>query len=239
MLKRNQILQKINQRLMKQINIERKITKGRNLSITVYQNGRVVLKHPARYPKHQIESFLTEKTEWIQKKLQSIPKDIPNKLNFAEGESFPIFGKLYPILNIEKGCYWDPENGFFIQPLDQVLIRQKKAKLILKSLLQNKVNPIIKEYERTLNTKVNKVSYKPMRSLWGSCNSKNEISINLSLVHCPDFVIEYIVVHEMAHTLQHNHSKKFWEIVNSQIPNYKLVEKWLKDIGKKYIYYLN
>ncbi|TGM06556.1 M48 family metallopeptidase [Leptospira jelokensis] len=224
---------------MKPINIERKITKGRNLSLTVYQNGRVVLKHPVRYPKHQIESFLSEKREWIQNKLQNLPKDFPTKLNFTEGESFPIFGKMYPILSIEKGCYWNPENGFFIHSLLPDLKRQKKAKLILKSLLQDKVNPIIEKYERKFNTKVTKVSIKPMRSLWGSCNSKNAIAINLSLVHCPDFVIEYIVLHEMAHTLEHNHSKKFWEIVNSQNPNYKLAEKWLKDTGKKYIYYLN
>ncbi|TGL55610.1 M48 family peptidase [Leptospira kemamanensis] len=224
---------------MKPINIERKVSKGRNLSLTVYHNGRVVLKHPSSYPKHQIDNFLNEKIDWIQDKLKKIPKDIPNKLNFEPGETIPIFGEMFSISLNEKESFWDPNQAFFIQPFKTELKRQKNAKLILKSILLKKITPIIEKYESNLKTKVTKVSIKPMRSLWGSCNFKNAISINLSLVHCPNFVVEYIVLHEIAHTLQHNHSKKFWDIIKSQDPNYKLAEKWLKETGKKYIHYLN
>ncbi|MCG6153885.1 M48 family metallopeptidase [Leptospira bandrabouensis] len=221
------------------LTIERKITKGRNISLVIYQNGRVVLKHPARIQKKQLEDFLSEKRDWIESKLEQLPKDIPQKLKFEEGEKTIIFGSSTKISIIpgKKYVYFD---GIINIPNAKTAeSRIRKGKQALKDLLLQKVLPLVEKISLTLNTKVTKISIKPMRSLWGSCNSKNQISINLSLVHCPDYIIEYIILHEIAHTIEHNHSSKFWKIVESQNPNYKIAEKWLKDLGKKYIYYLN
>ncbi|XDD48458.1 M48 family metallopeptidase [Leptospira sp. WS39.C2] len=221
------------------LKIERKISKGKNITLTVYQNGKVILKHPARISKIQLDSFLAEKHNWILNKLNKLPKNIPKSLKFMEGESLPIFGEILPIFLNEKNTILLPDRGFYVRHEKNDLIRLKKAKSYLKSILLEKINPLVHKYESNLNTKVKKLTIRTMRSLWGSCNSKNYISINLSLIHCPDFIIEYIVLHEIAHTIQHNHSQKFWNIVKSQNPNYKVAEKWLKDTGKTYIYYLN
>ncbi|TGM51719.1 M48 family peptidase [Leptospira biflexa] len=224
---------------MNQIEVERKITKGRNISLTVYQNGRVVLKHPARIPKSQLENFLAEKQDWILTKLKKIPNDIPKTLKFEEGESIHIFGSMYQIYLNDKNTFFDSKNGFNIRNEKTESLKIKKSKQYLKAMLLEKIEPIMVKFESNLKTKVKKISIRTMRSLWGSCNSKNELSINLSLVHCPISIIEYIILHEIAHTIEHNHSRKFWEIVKSQNPNYKISEKWLKETGKKYIYYLN
>ncbi|EMY59668.1 M48 family metallopeptidase [Leptospira terpstrae] len=219
--------------------IERKTTKGRNISLVVYQNGKVVLKHPPRVPKKQIDEFLSEKKDWIQSKLLQIPKDIPKKLKFIEGENTHIFGNQTTIHLVEKIKYKYLGKILELPYTKSEQSQIRKGKLILKEILQKKLEPMIASISESLNTKVTKVSIKTMRSLWGSCNSKNEISLNLSLVHCPDHIIEYIVLHEIAHTIEHNHSSKFWEIVKSKNPTYKQAEKWLKEYGKKYIYYLN
>lgn len=224
---------------MKQIEIERKITKSKNISLTVYQNGRVVLKHPAKISKIQLENFIAEKQNWILNKLQKIPKDIPKKLKFEDGETTHIFGEIVKIYLNDKKISYDPGNGFYIKKEKNEILRQKKAKHYLKSLLFSKIEPLVQKFESNLKTKVNKISIRTMRSLWGSCNSKNDISINLSLVHCPDYIIDYIILHEISHTIEHNHSQKFWNIVKSQNPNFKIAEKWLKQFGKNYIYYLN
>ncbi|MBL0953993.1 MAG: M48 family metallopeptidase [Leptospira sp.] len=224
---------------MNQIEIERKITKSKNISLTVYQNGRVVLKHPAKISKILLENFIAEKQNWILNKLQKIPKDIPKNLKFEDGETIHIFGKIAKIHLNDKKTFYDPMNGLYIKYEKNEILRQKKAKHYLKSLLLSKIEPLIQKFESNLKTKVNKISIRTMRSLWGSCNSKNYISINLSLVHCPDYIIDYIILHEISHTIEHNHSQKFWNIVKSQNPNFKIAEKWLKEYGKKYIYYLN
>ncbi|TGL41568.1 M48 family metallopeptidase [Leptospira perdikensis] len=219
--------------------IERKTTKGRNISLVVYQNGKVVLKHPARVPKKQLEEFISEKKEWILSKLNNLPKDIPKKLKFTDGEITHIFGTPTTINISSQKKVTILNQTIQIPNIDSEKSRIRKGKLALKELLLEKIIPIVDTTSRALNTKVTKLSIKTMRSLWGSCNSKNQISLNLSLVHCPASIIEYIVLHEIAHTIEHNHSSKFWAIVESQNPNYKVAEKWLKEIGKKYIYYLN
>lgn len=224
---------------MHDLKIERKITKGRNISLVIYQNGRVVLKHPARVQKKQLEDFLSEKKDWIVSKLEQLPKDIPQKLKFEEGEKTIIFGSSTTITIIPKKRYVYCDGTINIPNTKTAESRIRKGKQVLKELLLQKVLPLVEKTSIALNTKVTKISIKTMRSLWGSCNSKNQISLNLSLVHCPDYIIEYIILHEIAHTIEHNHSSKFWKIVESQNPNYKKAEKWLKDIGKKYIYYLN
>ncbi|TGL88299.1 M48 family peptidase [Leptospira congkakensis] len=224
---------------MADFEIERKTTKGRNISLVVYQNGKVVLKHPARIPKKQLEEFLAEKREWILSKLEGLPKDIPKKLKFEEGEKIHIFGTQVTIqLSSNKRSNLTSEY-IQIPKTKTEETRIRKGKLVLKEILFEKIIPLIESTSSALNTKVTKLSIKPMRSLWGSCNSKNQISLNLSLVHCPDSIIEYIVLHEIAHTIEHNHSARFWKIVESHNPKYKLAEKWLKEVGKKYIYYLN
>lgn len=224
---------------MNQIEIERKITKSKNISLTVYQNGRVVLKHPAKISNNQLEDFIADKQNWILNKLEKIPKDIPKNLKFENGETIHIFGESVKIHLNDKKTFYDPMNGFYIKNEKNEILRQKKAKHFLKSLLVNKIEPLVEKFELNLKTKVNKISVRTMRSLWGSCNSKNDISVNLSLVHCPDYIIEYIILHEISHTIEHNHSQNFWNLVKSQNPNFKTAEKWLREHGKKYIYYLN
>ncbi|PJZ80512.1 M48 family metallopeptidase [Leptospira meyeri] len=224
---------------MEDFTIERKPSKGRNISLIVYQNGKVVLKHPIRIPKKQLDEFLSEKRGWILSKLKQLPKDIPQKLKFEDKEITHIFGNLATIQIIPKGKFYFSGETIHIPKTSSEKSQIQKGKLIFRDLLLKKIEPMVQSTSYALNTKVAKISIKPMRSLWGSCNSKNQISLNLSLVHCPEQIIEYIVLHEIAHTIEHNHSSKFWKIVESQNPNYKIAEKWLKEIGKKYIYYLN
>ena len=66
-----------------------------------------------------------------------------------------------------------------------------------------------------------------MKSRWGSCSSRKNISINVYLKYLPEKLIEYVIFHEMAHLVELNHSKKFWNIINSKFPDYKSLENEL------------
>uniref|UniRef100_UPI0018AB9FA7 M48 family metallopeptidase n=1 Tax=Clostridium tertium TaxID=1559 RepID=UPI0018AB9FA7 len=72
---------------------------------------------------------------------------------------------------------------------------------------------------------------KDQKSLWGSCNSRREIRLNWRLVLMPQFVMDYIIIHELCHIKQMNHSKEFWKLVESHCPNYKESKYWLKENG--------
>jgi predicted metal-dependent hydrolase len=69
--------------------------------------------------------------------------------------------------------------------------------------------------------RLGKVAVKKMRSRWGSCSSRGNVSVNLLLGHLPDELLEYVVVHELCHLVHHNHSKKFWSLVAAYSPDFK------------------
>lgn len=83
-------------------------------------------------------------------------------------------------------------------------------------------------YEAVMGLKSAQLRVKEVKSLWGSCNSKGRLMFNWRLVMAPVPVIDYVVVHELAHLIHRNHSEKFWKTVQSVLPDYKIRRKWLR-----------
>ncbi len=99
-----------------------------------------------------------------------------------------------------------------------------------------KVIPLlVDKYADILGVSYEKISIRCQKTLWGSCTSKGNLSFNCLLIMCPIPVMEYVVVHELAHRKEMNHSKQFWEIVESVIPDYKERRAWLKNNGNEII----
>ncbi len=86
------------------------------------------------------------------------------------------------------------------------------------------VKNLVQVFSNELNVTVKKVYFKKMKTRWGSCSSKRNISINVYLKYLPETLIEYVVFHEIAHLVELNHSKRFWKIVSSKFENYKNLE---------------
>ncbi len=86
---------------------------------------------------------------------------------------------------------------------------------------------------RTFNFNYAGVKLKFVQSKWGSCNSKKELVFSSKLLLCPDFVMDYIIIHELAHLKEMNHSDRFWKLVETYDPHYKKAERWLTKHGNK------
>jgi len=80
-----------------------------------------------------------------------------------------------------------------------------------------------------------RISIRSQRTRWGSCSSKGNLNFNCLLMLVPDDVRDYVIVHELCHRIEMNHSDKFWKLVENVIPDYKEKRKWLKENGSKYI----
>lgn len=94
----------------------------------------------------------------------------------------------------------------------------------LKSVIQKS----IEKYSKTLKVMPNKVRIKEIKYAWGSCSSKKNITINLKLATKEEKIIEYVVLHEICHLREMNHSKKFWDLVEENMNDYKIYKKRLK-----------
>lgn len=90
-------------------------------------------------------------------------------------------------------------------------------------------------YAGIIGVKYGRITIRRQKTRWGSCSSKGNLNFNCLLMLTPNEVIDYVVVHELCHLKQLNHSEKFWREVARVMPDYKIYEKWLKENGSKLI----
>lgn len=106
-------------------------------------------------------------------------------------------------------------------------------------LLSNKAAAYIpkrvKYYADKEGFSYNKIRIKTLVSRWGSCSSKRNLNFNCLIMLAPNYVIDYVVVHELCHLREMNHSKKFWAEVKKILPNYEMSTLWLKENGRNII----
>jgi len=88
----------------------------------------------------------------------------------------------------------------------------------------------IEEFNAIYNFRHQKISIRNQKSRWGSCSRKGNLNFNYRIVHLPEKYLDYIIVHELCHLEQFNHSKNFWELVGQAIPNYKEIRKEIRNL---------
>ena len=90
----------------------------------------------------------------------------------------------------------------------------------------------VRHYAEKIGVLYNSVVISDMKYRWGSCTPNENLSFNWRLIKAPMHVIDYVVVHELAHLLEHNHGPRFWQHVKTQIPNFEASKNWLKGQGQ-------
>ncbi|MDX4035954.1 M48 family metallopeptidase [Aliarcobacter skirrowii] len=148
------------------------------------------------------KDLIYRKKDWL---IENIQKQNSKKLNENE---FLYFG--------EKKLLSD----FQIKDLDK----------FYKEEIQKIIPSLVEKYSNLMQLYPTKISYRKNRRTWGSCNFKNELNFNILLAKYPIFIIEYIVIHELAHIKHKNHSKDFYFLVEKFSPNYKKIEKFFKTL---------
>lgn len=207
--------------------------KRRTLSISVNSDAVLVARAPLFMSDIKILKFLTEHTAWIEKAVmerQKVNAEIPKK-QFIHGEEFLYLGVSYPlkvVSELKRPLEFD--NGFFLH-----LHHQERGKLIFERWYKTEAKKIflgrIDFYAKIMGVKFCGLKVtNPIRQ-WGCCNSKDSISLNWKLIMAPLHVLDYVVIHELAHIIHKNHSKRFWAKVGKFDPEYKSNKLWLKNKG--------
>ena len=102
-----------------------------------------------------------------------------------------------------------------------------------RSHADKKIRERVKKYQKQIGEEPNSIKVKKQKKRWGSCSSKRNLNFNWKLIMAPMSVIDYLVVHELAHLKYSNHSKEFWNLVEAVIPNYKEKQEWLRINGRR------
>ncbi len=107
--------------------------------------------------------------------------------------------------------------------------------LRLTVLSKERLTKKAEKFSELINVDYGRITIRHQRTRWGSCSSKGNLNFNCLLMLTPEYVQDYVVVHELAHRKEMNHSSKYWSIVESVLPDYKDAKKWLKENGKELI----
>ncbi len=130
------------------------------------------------------------------------------------------------ILKFEKNSLED--NEFYFLGLKHKNLDLRDIDIFYKNEAKKIIPPIVERYSNIMSLFPTSLKYRKNKRTWGSCNYKNGLNFNTLLVKFPIEVIEYVVIHELAHIKHKNHSKKFWNLVEEYCPDYKQREKLLK-----------
>ncbi len=205
-------------------------SRRKTLAITVDSFARVIVRAPLHCSEARIFAFLEEKKGWIAKQKEKMKgAGICLPPENLDGYAFLLLGKTHVIrLTDEKCVRYDEEESVVYLPESNaratlVAWLKKNAKRILADLTARTATLMGVQYQYA---RVNSA-----KSRWGSCSGENGIHYSFRLLYAPKEVIEYVVVHELAHTKHKNHSSAFWAEVGAYIPDWKAKRAWLKERG--------
>lgn len=182
------------------------------LRLKVEQSGEISLSIPLRTKENHILEFLEKNLEWLRKtsakiKAKNSAKN-ENQVEFLGGNYELIIDKKASGVSIELFSIKAASKADFRRFCDQ------KAKELL--------NASIARFAPLIARPINHISFKHMRTRWGSCNkAKGYINLNLDLITKKKEFIEYVVLHELAHLVHANHSKDFYALISKHMPDYK------------------
>jgi len=207
-------------------------SKRKTLSLTINENAELIIRAPKRLSIEKIQDFINEKENWINRKKRLIENQIKDVT--SNHNKLLYLGNLFPI-NVEQNA--SKELFFTGEEFIANSIEPDSLSLSIKKWYKNKFKeialPRVAYFANKHNLMVNQVRVKNQKTMWGSCSSKNNINLNYLLLMAPMGVIDYVIVHELVHTIHRNHSTDFWDSVESIMPEFQEHKRWLKKNGYK------
>ncbi|MBR3863635.1 MAG: M48 family metallopeptidase [Clostridia bacterium] len=202
----------------------------KNFAIKISQStGEIVVYAPYNATKEKIQSVVNSKREWIEKYTNITDKRLNLLPRLLEGEKIYIAGGIYTIS-------YNDENVVFLQNDGKTLsLPRNNLKGGLKAFIKSIFLPYITQkteyFTKKCGFKYRLVRLKSTRRVWGSCSVDNVISYSLSLALIPEDLCDYIVLHELCHTVQKNHQKAYYQLLCSVLPDYKQRQNKLKEFN--------
>ena len=206
------------------------------ISLQVKKDGSIVIHAPYFTPRGEIDRFFKKKKNWLLRKIEErqISRNINTPKVFLSGEDFLFLGVSYP-LKIEVGYNGDGPLTFtagqFIMERESVSSGRELFKAWYKTTAKGFIEERVCHYSKILNLYPTRLRISDAKFRWGSCSYDNRLSFSWRLIMAPGSVIDYVVIHELAHIREKNHSKAFWNFLAGIMPDYRAPRLWLKENG--------
>lgn len=190
-------------------------------------NRDISLTIPKYHSEKEGIKFFLKNKKWALNELNSLPK----KILLADRSIIPYRGIPHKIIHLggKKSFIYIYQKQIIIYGDKQNLSNNLKKWLQDKAILE--ISTLANEKVKILGKVIKNLKIKELRTCWGSCSENGNLSFSWRLILAPPSILEYIVVHEVCHLVELNHSQKFWELVTDLFPHKDLSKKWLKTNG--------
>lgn len=207
----------------------------KTLAITVERDRSVVVKAPTGTPLEKIQKVVESRKQWLYEKIHHkqkyYPPLHPPGKELVNGESLLYLGRSYQLELVDSVQDIALVENRFLVPIHWI---NKPRTAFQKWYVQQAkeiILPRIQQYAERLGVSFNEAKITSSKYRWGSCTTNDNVTFNWRLIKAPMFVIDYVVVHELVHFLEPNHTPRFWGIIRSQIVQMDKAKHWLKVHG--------
>jgi len=209
------------------------LTRSRRKTIAIHIiNGAVDVRAPLFATKRDIDRFVLSKEKWIKEKLEKSVNQIEKResFNIDYGARILFRGREYPIVAREGIHVGFDEVQFYMPPNFSSEQVKNACVQLYRMLAKDVLTDRVSDYAELMKVAPTAVKINSAKTRWGSCSAKKSLNFSWRIIMADDDVIDYLVVHELAHITEMNHSKRFWTVVEGVLPDYKERQKRLKQL---------
>lgn len=204
----------------------------KTVCITVEKNGKITVKAPYFASKSEIDEFVLKKRAWIIKALQREAEKIKPP-EFCNGAEYFIAGRRYRLVFYDGARIRADDSCIYITEKLSERVGNGGCPPAFITLVKKLFLPFVTERTRAFSASTGlhfkSVALSSARTRWGSCSGENAIRYSVYLAFLPVELIDYVILHELCHVRHKNHSRGFWSLVNSFMPDYSIRRSRLHD----------
>ncbi|MCE5193504.1 M48 family metallopeptidase [bacterium] len=210
-------------------------SRRRTVGLEIRPDATLVVRAPMLAPVSYVESILMQRAGWISAKLALVRSraSLVPRHDFLTGERFPYLGQEWPFVVVafqKQPLTFDAKTGFTLD-----VAAFDRGEVVFEEWYRTQARELLIErvqhYAPLVGVSVPRLRISGAERRWGSCSTSGTVSFAWRLVMAPMDVIDYVVVHELAHLREMNHSVRFWAIVASVLPDHDARRRWLKEHG--------
>jgi predicted metal-dependent hydrolase len=209
-------------------------TNRKTLAIHI-RDGSVEVRAPLRISEAEIDNFVVSNEKWIQKKLAEAKSLQQQRSDFSlsYGDKIALFGQDYPIVGRSSDRIgFDGQQFLLPSGLEAEEIRQACIQIYRMSAKSELTEKAV-SFGDSMHVMPTAVKINGSKTRWGSCSTKHSLNFSWRLMMAPEDVVDYVVVHELAHIKEMNHSTRFWSVVADVVPDYRLCVVQLRQLQKR------
>jgi len=207
----------------------------KTISLEVERDGHLRVRAPRTTSDKEIEQFVQKRRFWVYQKRKAVHRqaEIARKREYVSGETFPYLGRHY---RLDVRDTPDGELRFenkFILPQQLLSKASDCFHAWYKARADERIGIRTRRWARLMGIEFNRVMISDMSRRWATCTAKENLNFNWRLIMAPMQVVDYVIVHELAHIIEPEHSDRFWNLVRVTVPRYRNSLNWLEKHGQE------